>query len=182
MSESDYAEKERTIMRGKFGDRRWLALAMPAALLAGILVARGLTAVPAARAATVFNVDVPTSGIVGFPLCSGGEAVAFSGTAHFLLTYTADAAGGIHGDSHSNGQGVTGTRLTSGAVYQFPVEQNDSFDLTAANGYVETFTVSGELIGQGPANKEGLDLLFHITVTPSGTVAVFIDSLTIKCH
>ncbi len=187
MVESDHAKestqkKERTSMRRKLGSRRWLALVVPVMVLALFLVARGLTTVPAARAATIFNYDIPTSGVEGFPLCPGGEAVAFSGTAHFMLTYTADAAGGIHGDYHVNGQGVTGTGLTSGAVYQFPVEQHDNFNLTAANGYVETGTVSGQLIGQGPANKEGLDLLFHITLTPNGTVAVFIDSLTIKCH
>ena len=182
MSESDHAEKERTIMRRKLGGWRWLAVVVPVVLVALILVGRGLTAVPAARAATVFNVDVPTSGTVGSPPCPGGEAVAFSGTAHFLLTFTADAAGGIHGDFLVNGQGVTGTGLTSGAVYQFPVANRGSFDLTAANGYTQTFLESAALIGEGPAAKTELDILFHITVTPSGTVAVFIDSLTVKCH
>jgi hypothetical protein len=47
---------------------------------------------------------------------------------------------------------------------------------------VETFTVSGQLIGHGPANKEVLEMLFHITVTPSGTVAGYLDSLTMRCH
>ncbi len=181
MSESDHAEKERTIMRRKLGGWRWLAVVVPVLLVALILVGRGLTAVPAARAATVFNVDVPTSGIVT-DICPGGESVAFSGTAHLLLTFTADAAGGIHGDFLANGQGVTGTGLTSGAVYQFPVANRANFDLTAANGYTQTSTLAGALVGQGPAAKSELDILFHITVTPSGTVAVLIDSLTLKCH
>ena len=165
---------------------RWLALAALIALLALLALipaVRGSLAPTAAHAdtgAVVENVRVPVSGVAPSD-CPGGEAIAYNGTAHFLVTFTTDSAGGAHGTYASNGQGVAGVGVITGAAYEIPINQHDSFSLTAANGYIETFIITAKLIGKGPAANEVARIRAHITTLPDGTVTVFFDSFNFTC-
>lgn len=171
-------------MRRTHNGARWLALAGLVGLFAIIPAVHGLITAPHAHAdsgSIISNVRVPVSGAVPSD-CPGGEGVAYNGTAHFLMTYTTDSAGGAHGQYESNGQGVTGVGVITGTAYEIPINVHDSFSLTAANGYVETFTVTGKAIGLGPVANEVVRIRFHITLLPDGTVTVLFDSLTFTCQ
>src|SRR4051794_1543183 len=68
-----------------------------------------------ARAANVFNADVPVSFTVTNP-CNG-EDVLFSGTAHVLVDITING-NTAHLGVNTNFQDLSGVGLTTGAKYQ----------------------------------------------------------------
>jgi hypothetical protein len=116
------------------------------------------------------------------PCANGGvgEDVFLSGDIHIVFHVTLDGSGGAHVDEIHNPQGVSGTGLTTGAMYRGV----GGSPLDASNlrvGEEHTSVRNMLLIGQGPGNNLVLHANFHVTVLADGTVTSFHDNLSVDC-
>ena len=116
------------------------------------------------------------------PCANGGagEDVFVSGDIHIVVHVTLDGSGGAHFVEVHNPQGVSGTGLTTGAMYRGV----GGSPLDASNvrvGEEHTSVRNIMLIGQGPGNNLILHGTFHVTVLADGTVTAFHDNLSLTC-
>ena len=116
------------------------------------------------------------------PCANGGvgEGVFVSGDIHIVFHVTLDGSGGAHVDEVHNPQGVSGTGLTTGAMYRGV----GGTLLDASNvrvGEEHTSVRNMMLVGQGPGNNLILHADFHVTVLADGTVTAFHDNLSLTC-
>jgi hypothetical protein len=168
-------------MRGRSRRRRWVVLGVPLVVAMLLLGAWGVMQSSAVHAAPVVNIrDIPVSGTL-FNEC-GGEDVAFSGAFHIVIHSTSDGAGGLHSDITLNWHGVTGVGLTSGARYQMPEEHHSVENFNSENGFTASNSDNFRLIGQGPDNNQVVNFLFHLTITPDGTVTASFTDFRSVCH
>jgi hypothetical protein len=110
-----------------------------------------------------------------------GEDVFVSGDIHIVVHVTLDGSGGAHFEEVHNPQGVSGTGLTTGAMYRGV----GGTLLDASNvqvGEEHTSVRNMMLIGQGPDNNLILHATFHVTVLADGTVTAFHDNLSVTCR
>jgi hypothetical protein len=117
------------------------------------------------------------------PCANGGagEDVFVSGDIHIVISVTLDGSGGAHYVEVHNPQGVSGTGLTTGAMYRGV----GGTLLDASNvqvGEEHTSVRNMMLIGQGPDNNLILHATFHVTVLADGTVTAFHDNLSLTCR
>ena len=116
------------------------------------------------------------------PCANGGagEDVFVSGDIHIVVHVTLDGNGGAHFDEIHNPQGVSGTGLTTGAMYRGV----GGSPLDASNvrvGEEHTSVLNIMLIGQGPGNNLILHEKFHVTILADGTVTSFHDNVSVEC-
>jgi hypothetical protein len=116
------------------------------------------------------------------PCANGGvgEDVFVSGDIHIVFHVTLDGSGGAHVVEVHNPEGVSGTGLTTGALYRGV----GGTLLDASNvrvGEEHTSVRNMMLIGQGPGNNLILHADFHVTVLADGTVTAFHDNLSMTC-
>lgn len=127
--------------------------------------------------AVVQNEKVPFS--FSFTSPCTGETVVFSGTQHQLFRVTEDEAGGFHVGVSINWQNVTGT-APSGTKYQIPLTLKQSVNFT--NGATTaTATQNFRVVAQGNADDWSGHILFHVTITPDGTVTAEKFVFDVEC-
>jgi hypothetical protein len=145
-------------------------------LLAFVLVvaAAGIAAAPAGAATTTERVpvDITAAGC--------GELVHLTGTVLVTTTVTPNGSGGFLLAFHANPQGVTGTGLTSGAVYHGTGVTRETTTVNGAS--TDTFVNSFKLIGPGSTPNYLETDIFHVTIDANGNVTSTVASSTIKCQ
>lgn len=87
-------------------------------------------------------------------IASTGDEVYCQGFMHISLTYTEDNAGGIHGKTHFQPQGLSGQVVWGpnlGATYQGTGVTQDTFN--AKKGQTYTFVNNYRCLGQGSTTE-----------------------------
>lgn len=134
---------------------------------------------PAARDALTASVTASASSTLPLHFIRSnectGEDVEITGVIHFVSLTQPD--GSVIG--HFNYQNVTGTGLTSGAVYR--VSTIDQLHLSAPFPSSTYSVRSFRMIAPGPADDLLVNALTLITVTATGDVSVSIEELTTRC-
>lgn len=134
-----------------------------------------------AHAASLFNEqNIPVSG-TAYNDC-GGEDMVLGGAMHIAVQSTTDGAGGFHYDVQVNPQGETGVGVTSGVTYQISGGHHASIYDPTGNGFTETNSQYGRVIGPGPDNNSLFRFLFHLTVTPDGTTTASFTDFEFVCQ
>ncbi len=115
-----------------------------------------------------------------FPLCNG-DPIHLSGTLLAVFTETATPSGGEVLAFHFQPQGVTGVDLVTGTVFQAGGLTRDLIVNSPPGGSTETFVNRFHIQATGGAESYLVSGLFHVTVTPDGTVTVYFDNFTSTC-
>jgi hypothetical protein len=116
-----------------------------------------------------------------FPLCNG-DPVHLSGTVLGIFTETQTAQGGEVLAFHFQPQGVRGVDLVTGTVFHATGLTRDVIvSVPPGRGETETFINDFHIQATGGAQSYLNTEVFHITVTPDGTVAAFLDNVSSTC-
>jgi hypothetical protein len=144
-------------------------------LLLGMVAALALTV--SAQAATTVQ-QVPFSASV--TLCNL-DTVQLTGTLLITTSTTATPSGGLISAIHFQPQGVSGVDTTTGTVFHAVGLTRDLTVNSPPGGSNETFVNRFHLQATGGAQSFLVNELFHVTVTPDGTVAVMFDKASSTC-
>jgi hypothetical protein len=139
-------------------------------LLLVALLAGASVAATAAKAAPVTVQQDPFSEQV--TICNG-DTVDLTGTLVVVLNGNTAIT-----DTHT--QGVVGIDETTGTVYHGEQSFFDIFPPDSSGGGIETFSVTTVLAAPGGQTFRDTGL-FHATVLPDGTLAVFFAKSTTSC-
>jgi hypothetical protein len=145
-------------------------------VLAGVVAALCVAAV--AQAATTVQ-RVPFQSDVF--LCTSGDDVALSGTLLITSTTTATPSGGFVAAVHFQPQGVSGVDTTTGTMYRATGLTRDLFVSSPAGGYTETFVNRFHIQATTGAESFVANEVFHITISPNGSVRVVFDKFSSTC-
>ena len=115
-----------------------------------------------------------------FPLCNG-DPIHLSGPLLAVISETATPSGGEVLAFHFQPQGVTGVDLVTGTVFHATGLTRDLIVNSPAGGSTETFVNRFHIQATGGAESYIISELFHVTVTPAGTVTVFFDNFASTC-
>jgi hypothetical protein len=143
-----------------------------------ILGAVAALAVPAGAqaATTVQQVSFDTT----FALCNG-DLIHLAGPLLVTTSTTSTPSGGLVLAIHFQPQGVRGVDLSTGTSFQATGLTRDLIVNSPAGGYVETFVNAFHVQATGGAQSYIATTLFHVTVTPDGTLRVFFDNMSATC-
>jgi hypothetical protein len=142
------------------------------------------TAGPSLAAETSTQQLVNHLNVTRFVPCANGgagEDVSVSGDIHIVFHVTLDGSGGAHVEEIHNPQGVSGTGLTTGAMYRGVRGTLLNSDNVRV-GEEHTSVLNQALIGQGPGNNLMLHEVSHFTVLADGTVTSFHDDFSLECR
>jgi hypothetical protein len=143
-----------------------------------ILVAVGALAAPlSAQAGTTVETQ---SFDVTFEICNG-DLIHLSGTLLAVFSETATPSGGEVLAFHFQPQGVSGVDLVTGTVFHATGLTRDLIVNSPPGGSTETFVNRFHIQATGGAQSYIVTELFHVTVTPQGTVTVFFDNFASTC-
>jgi hypothetical protein len=146
-----------------------------------VLVALGAAAALAvpvnAFAATVVDRSAFDS---TFPLCNG-DLIHVGGPLLVVESTTSPSSGGLITSFHFNPQGVTGVDLTTGAVFHATGMTGDVSVNSPAGGFTSTFVNQFRIQATGGSASYIVTDLFHVTITPDGTVRVSFDNFSPAC-
>ncbi len=115
-----------------------------------------------------------------FPLCNG-DPIHLSGPLLAVISETATPSGGEVLAFHFQPQGVTGVDLVTGTVFHATGLTRDLIVNSPSGGSTETFVNRFHVQATGGAQSYIISELFHVTVTPAGTVTVFFDNFSSTC-
>ena len=115
-----------------------------------------------------------------FPLCNG-DPIHLSGPLLAVMSETATPSGGEVLAFHFQPQGVTGVDLVTGTVFHATGLTRDLIVNSPSGGSTETFVNRFHIQATGGAQSYIITELFHVTVTPAGTVTVFFDNFASTC-
>ncbi len=115
-----------------------------------------------------------------FPLCNG-DPIHVSGTLVAVISDTTTPSGGEVLAFHFQPQGVTGVDLVTGTVFHATGLTRDLIVNSPAGGSTETFVNRFHIQATRGAQSYIISELFHVTVTPAGTVTVFFDNFSSTC-
>jgi hypothetical protein len=115
-----------------------------------------------------------------FPLCNG-DPIHISGSLLATITETTTPSGGHVVAIHFQPQGVTGVDLVTGTVFHATGLTRDLVVESPSGGTTETFVNRFHIQATGGAESFINTELFHITVTPDGTVRVDLDIVSEPC-
>lgn len=138
-------------------------------LLAAVFAGASIAATSASAAPVSVRVD-PFSAQA--TICNG-DTVDLTGTLVVVLNGNTAIT-----DTHT--QGVVGVDETTGTVYHGQQSFFDIFPPDSSGGGVETFSVTTVLAAPGGQTFRETGL-FHATVLPDGTLAVFFAKSTTTC-
>jgi hypothetical protein len=141
------------------------------AVLAGFAVAAG------AEAATTVQKDTYDT---TFPLCNG-DLIHVSGTLLVTMTETSTPSGGFVDAIHFQPQGVTGVDLTTGTIFHATGLTRDLTVFSPPGGTTETFVNRFHIQATTGEQSYIVSNLFHITISPDGTVRSFVDNFSATC-
>jgi hypothetical protein len=136
-------------------------------LLVILGLAGALLAPVSAQAATTARVDALDFNVT---ICNG-DVVHVTGTQVVVLSDTL---------TNVRSQGLTGVDLTTGTVYHGANSFFDQLIPTPSGTFVETFSQDLRLVAAGGESFSATGL-FHATVTPDGTVRVFLVHESVPC-
>jgi hypothetical protein len=115
-----------------------------------------------------------------FLLCNG-DPIHLSGTLLAVISETATPSGGLVVAIHFQPQGVTGVDQVTGTVFRAGGLTRDLIVNSPPGGTTETFVNRFHIQATRGAESYIVSELFHVTVTPDGTVTVFFDNFTSTC-
>jgi hypothetical protein len=115
-----------------------------------------------------------------FPLCNG-DLIHVSGPLLAVISETATPSGGEVVAFHFQPQGVTGVDLVTGTVFHATGLTRDLIVNSPPGGSTETFVNEFHIQATGGSESYIITELFHVTVTPDGTVTVFFDNFASTC-
>ena len=115
-----------------------------------------------------------------FPICNG-DLIHLSGTLVAVISETATPSGGEVIAFHFQPQGVTGVDLVTGTVFHATGLTRDLIVNSPPGGSTETFVNRFHIQATRGAESYIVSELFHVTVTPDGTVRVFFDNFSSTC-
>ncbi len=115
-----------------------------------------------------------------FPICNG-DLIHLSGTLVAVISETTTPSGGEVLAFHFQPQGVTGVDLVTGTVFHATGLTRDLIVNSPAGGSTETFVNRFHIQATRGAQSYIISELFHVTVTPAGTVTVFFDNFSSTC-
>jgi hypothetical protein len=115
-----------------------------------------------------------------FPLCNG-DLIHVSGPLLAVISETATPSGAEVVAFHFQPQGVTGVDLVTGTVFHATGLTRDLIVNSPPGGSTETFVNEFRIQATGGAESYIVTELFHVTVTPDGTVTVFFDNFASTC-
>jgi hypothetical protein len=144
-------------------------------LLVGVVAA--LTASVSAQAATTVQTIQFTATVT---LCNGDQ-VNLAGPLLITTSTTTTPSGGVITAFHAQPQGVSGIDSTTGTVFRAGGLTRDLTVNSPPGGFTETFVNQFHLQATGGAQSYLVTELFHITVTPAGTVSVTFDNFSSTC-
>ena len=140
----------------------------------------GIQTCPLARADVIINHQFSISGVITDDCTSA--ALNFSGMVHELFSQTANPNGGYHYHDHLNFDQFTAVDPVTGQQYTGFDQFDTHFNVSASVGYTQTESILFRLTSKGAATNEMLKFLYHVTVTPDGTVTSFVDHFSITCN
>ncbi len=140
---------------------------------------------PSFAAATTFtdNVSFPVDIGVFIPCAAGGagEVVFLSGNLHSLFHSTVND-NNFTIKIHNQPQGISGTGLTTGDLYQGTGVTQETFGGSFVNGqFADTFVNNFRIIGQGTGNNFLIHQTFHFTFNANGELTAFVDNFSSEC-
>jgi hypothetical protein len=115
-----------------------------------------------------------------FALCNG-DPLHLSGTLLATISETHTPSGGEVVAFHFSPQGVRGVDLVTGTVFHAGGLTRDLIVNSPPGGTTETFVNRFHIQATGGADSFIASGLFHITVTPNGTVTVLFENLSSTC-
>jgi hypothetical protein len=115
-----------------------------------------------------------------FPLCNG-DLIHLSGPLLVTMSDTTTPSGGEVIAFHFQPQGVSGVDLVTGTVFHATGLTRDLIVNSPPGGSTETFVNRFHIQATGGAQSFIITELFHVTVTPDGTVTVFFDNFSSTC-
>jgi hypothetical protein len=146
-------------------------------LLVVLAVAIGLAVPVGAQAAATVETQ-PFDQLL--TICNG-DVVHLTGQLLVVMTETATPSGGLTMSVHFQPQGVTGVDLSTGTVFHATGLTRDLVVNTPPGGATETFVNRFHIQATGGAQSYIVSELFHVTVTPDGTVRVLFDNFSSTC-
>jgi hypothetical protein len=135
-------------------------------------------AIPAGAGAATSVERIPFETTV---LLCNGDLLQVSGPLLATFTTTATPSGGLLVASHFQPQGVSGVDLTTGTRFRGTGLTRDLFVISSPGGFTETSVNLFRIQATGGAESYIFTALFHITVTPDGTVRAFVDNFSSTC-
>jgi len=144
-------------------------------LILGVLC---VMAVPLSAQASTTVEQVPFDDT--FPLCNG-DPIHISGTLLATTTERETPSGGHLFAFHFQPQGIRGVDLVTGTVFHATGLTRDLIVDSPAGGTTETFVNRFHIQATRGAQSYIVNDLFHITVTPDGTVRVEIAMSSTTC-
>jgi len=141
----------------------------------GVLVALAVP-VGAQAATTVQTMTFDTT----FALCNG-DMIHLNGPLLAVMTETTTPSGGEVSSFQFNPQGVTGIDLVTGTVFHATGLTRDLVVNSPPGGSTETFVNQFRIQATRGAQSYLVTELFHVTVTPNGTVGAFFDNFASTC-
>jgi hypothetical protein len=115
-----------------------------------------------------------------FPLCNG-QLIHVSGPLLTTESTTSTPSGGLVTSFRVNPQGVTGVNLTTGAVFQATGMTGEVSVNSPAGGFASTFVNQFRIQATRGSESYVVTDLFHITISPDGTVRVSFDNFSPAC-
>jgi hypothetical protein len=115
-----------------------------------------------------------------FPLCNG-DLIHISGALLVTSTETSTPSGGFIVAFHAQPQGVTGVDLTTGTIFHATGLTRDLTVYSPAGGITETFVNRFHIQATGGEQSFIITELFHITISPDGTVRSVFDNFSSTC-
>jgi hypothetical protein len=113
-------------------------------------------------------------------ICNG-DLVHVTGPLLATTSTTSTPTGGLIDAVHFQPQGVRGIDLSTGTVFHAVGLTRDLTVNSPPGGSTETFVNQFHIQATGGAQSYLITELFHVTVTPDGTVRVFFDNFSSTC-
>jgi hypothetical protein len=115
-----------------------------------------------------------------FPICNG-DLIHLSGPLLVTTTTTLTPSGGLIVASHFQPQGVSGVDLSTETVFHATGLTRDLIVFSPPGGITETFVNQFHIQATAGADSYIVTELFHITISPDGTVRSFFDNFSATC-
>jgi hypothetical protein len=109
-----------------------------------------------------------------------GDTITLSGTLIGIFTEQELGDGGFLLTFHFQPQGLSGTSST-GVPYHGTGLTRDTTVFVPSGGFTETFVNRFHIVGTMGAPTYYVKETFHITVTPTGEIAVLFDNFSLEC-
>jgi hypothetical protein len=144
--------------------------------LLGLVVGLAIPAATA-RATTTVEKNIPFDATIE----GCGDTITLSGRLLGVFTEQQQGDRGLLVTFHFQPQGVSGTN-SSGIPYHATGLTRETTVFVPSGGFTDTFINRFHIVGTRGAPTYYVKETAHITVTPSGDVAVFFDNFNLECR